>query len=405
MSVSPPRTTILVGGRWHAFDLAQGLQKRGALLRVVTNYPRSRLARWGIEPSECVFLPLSLALNQFNQRCVGARHRHRLQGLIHAVFERGAARHVGGASVVHGWSGFSRRGLRRAKAAGAVTVLERGSSHMLVQNRLLADERARTGVAGETTHAAVVACELEEYAEADAVQVPSSFVEGTFLEQKFPAARLHKNFLGVNLAQFSPADAPPPGTPFRVVFAGGLTFRKGIHDLVAAFREAAIPESELVLLGGASEETPRLIGTPPAGLRLLGHRPQAELVEHYRTAHVFVHASIEEGMAMVQAQALATGLPLVCTAHTGGEDLLRTIGGGATPAEEGGVLRYTAGFVTPVRDPSAIARCLARLHGDPALLASMRTAALRIRGLELDWQAYADRTLALYERLLAARRP
>ena len=37
-------------------------------------------------------------------------------------------------------------------------------------------------------------------------------------------------------------------------------------------------------------------------------------------------SSIEEGMAMVQMQALACGLPLICTTNTGGEDLLRLSG-------------------------------------------------------------------------------
>jgi glycosyltransferase involved in cell wall biosynthesis len=55
-----------------------------------------------------------------------------------------------------------------------------------------------------------------------------------------------------------------------------------------------------------------------------GSVPQWELQKFYARAHVFVLASREEGLALVQLQALASGLPLVCTDRTGGADLART---------------------------------------------------------------------------------
>ena len=46
-----------------------------------------------------------------------------------------------------------------------------------------------------------------------------------------------------------------------------------------------------------------------------------ELTKFYAKAKVFILPSRTEGLALVQAQALASGLPLVCSAHTGGKDL------------------------------------------------------------------------------------
>jgi hypothetical protein len=34
------RITLVVGGRWHAFDLARELHHHGHLHRLITNYPR-----------------------------------------------------------------------------------------------------------------------------------------------------------------------------------------------------------------------------------------------------------------------------------------------------------------------------------------------------------------------------
>jgi len=54
--------------------------------------------------------------------------------------------------------------------------------------------------------------------------------------------------------------------------------------------------------------------------------PQTELARFYAGANAFVIASREEGLAVVLAQALAGGLPVICTDRTGGADL------GHTPA-------------------------------------------------------------------------
>jgi glycosyltransferase involved in cell wall biosynthesis len=58
-----------------------------------------------------------------------------------------------------------------------------------------------------------------------------------------------------------------------------------------------------------------------AGFTHVDPVPQRVLSEYYAQAHLFVMASRQEGLSLVQAQALACGLPLVCTDCTGGEDL------------------------------------------------------------------------------------
>lgn len=50
--------------------------------------------------------------------------------------------------------------------------------------------------------------------------------------------------------------------------------------------------------------------------------PQVELQDYYAKADVYVRTSREEGLAVVQVQALASGLPLVCTHNARGGDLV-----------------------------------------------------------------------------------
>ncbi len=105
-------------------------------------------------------------------------------------------------------------------------------------------------------------------------------------------------------------------------------------------------------------------------------------------SHVLVLPSIEEGLALVQAQALACGCPVICSTNTGGEDLFSD-----------GV----EGFIVPVRDPTALADRMQRLADDPALQETMREAALnRVQSIG-GWTDYGDRWEALLRKLTQTR--
>ena len=96
--------------------------------------------------------------------------------------------------------------------------------------------------------------------------------------------------------------------------------------------------------------------------------------------------SIEEGLALVQGQALACGCPVLCSTNTGGEDLF-------TDGVEG--------FIVPVRDVPALTEKMQQLADDPALQAKMSEAALqRVRTLG-GWDDYGNRWEALLESLIS----
>jgi glycosyltransferase involved in cell wall biosynthesis len=288
------------------------------------------------------------------------------------------------------------------------TVLERSSSHILEQSRLLREEHRRFGLTWSETHPRIEAMELREYGLTTAVAVPSLFVERSFLDRGFPPSKLFRNAFGVDLSNFKPSErapAPPPLNGLQVIYAGTLSVRKGMADLLAGFAAADLADARLTLLGGETPELAKLLDQQPSTVQRLGHRPQAELVQHYGQAHCFVMASIEEGMAYVQIQALASGLALICTPNTGGEDLLRL--GGAIGMDDGkGILEFPAGWMVPIHAPQAIAHCLRRLAMEPGLWETKRQAALALAGSSLSWSAYGQRAIDHYRKLLAdAQRP
>src|SRR5262249_22979893 len=131
-----------------------------------------------------------------------------------------------------------------------------------------------------------------------------------------------------------------------------------------------------------------LIDAPfPHHPRFVHHEPvaQSELSAFYGAAHVFVLASREDGFGMVLSQALASGLPLVCTNRTGGPDLARLPG--FAP-----LIR-----VVPAGDSDALRHALAKALED---VTDKRVEITHAERQALGWRRYALDHLQLVNELV-----
>jgi glycosyltransferase involved in cell wall biosynthesis len=109
-------------------------------------------------------------------------------------------------------------------------------------------------------------------------------------------------------------------------------------------------------------------------VELLGFVPFGpDLLARYRTAHIFVHVSLTEGVPAVLVEALASGTPVVATA----------VGGVPAALEHG-----AAGLLVPPRDVDALVAALDRLGDDAELRDRLAARGLTMaRALTLDSQA------------------
>jgi glycosyltransferase involved in cell wall biosynthesis len=243
-----------------------------------------------------------------------------LERALHFEIDREVSAKLEPCVVVIALSGIYPQLLRTARGRyGAICIVERGSRHILSQKRILDALRPE----GEPSDVApdLVDRELETYRLADYVSVASQHVVESFVEEGIDASRLLRDPYGVDLAMFQPTPAPPP--PPVLLYTGNWSLQKGCDVLVAAWRmlrnkcDAAWRDVRLMHVGAALDAPlPR-----DEGFEHIDAVDQKRLVEFYARSHVFVHASRQEGLSMVQAQALACGLPLVCTSRTGGADL------------------------------------------------------------------------------------
>lgn len=214
----------------------------------------------------------------------------------------------------------------------------------------------------------------------DTVIVLSSFQERTFLESGVNADKLVRVPLGVDSRVFRPGASEQADRPFRVVFVGQITQRKGISYLVEAFEKAALPQSELVLVGQPSGTVRPW--SSKRNVRHVPHVPRWELPDLYRAADVFVLPSLIEGFPQTALEAMACGLPVVVSENTFGSDV---------------VTDGIDGFIVPIRDAEAIADRLRILFNCRDLARKIGIAA-RLRAQDFSWSAYGDRVVRTLQR-------
>lgn len=377
------KVAVAVHGRFHAFDLAAGLHRRGLLARLLTTYPTAIARR---------FVGLDMPL-QTAPLLEAARRLSEWSGIGGGLpvwtarrFGEFAAHHMPqSAHLFVGWSGASLEAIRRARERAIVSVLERGSTHILHQRDALRDAHCAWGTAGRLPEPALIEREIAEYDAVDAIMVPTSIASETFVERGIPRAKLVVNPYGIDIERWPAVDRHLRQGPVRILFVGSMGARKGVPLLLKAF--SRLTACELHLVGPIEpgfEPTLRSHLTP--GIVIHGPLRGADLTRMFAAADIFCLTSVEEGLALVLLQAMASGLPLVATPATG----VMEIGG-----ESEGAL-----VVAP--DSDEVARALDALARDPERRLEIgRRARLRVEA-EFTVERYVDRAVAAYGRLLPA---
>jgi len=222
---------------------------------------------------------------------------------------------------------------------------------------------------------------LNDIARADRILVPSAHIAGELERHGTPRERIRVIPYAADTQRFEPRPKRGASDGCVFLFTGGIAQRKGIVDLLRAWRDIRRPTWTLRLLG----EPPRNLGPLNGlldGVELMGRVPHAEVPEVMAAADVFVFPSLFEGSAVVTYEALSSGLPLITT------------------AEAGSVARHgVEGLLVPSADPEALGRAIETLGRDPDLRASMGFAA-RLRAEQFDWNRYQHSVIEAIDDLI-----
>jgi glycosyltransferase involved in cell wall biosynthesis len=303
------------------------------------------------------------------------------QGLVDRIYasldRHVAEHHLQELDAVYAYEDGAATTFQRAKQEGILCLYDLPIAFYRTSHALLAQEAERfpdLASALQVTQEPTWKLERkeEEIQLADHIFVPSSFVENSLLEAGINKEKISVITFGAPIDYFQPQ--PKNDKIFRVLFVGRVEPRKGVHYLLQAWQELKFSQSELLLVG---------INDFPEGwleryteqIRYISSVPHASLNQYYSSANVLVLPSLVEGLALVQLEALACGIPLITTPNTGGSDII-------TDGIEG--------FIVPIRDTEMLKEKLEWCYQHPLELAEMGRAARR-QAEQLTWERYRQK--------------
>ena len=401
-------------GTQHSCQAALALQQAGLLRRYITGFyfkPDSglgRMAQWlpdglrakfmrelyrrhwpGLAPAnvkmfpaaELIFVASSrlALLRKFSENVLRWRNEH-----FDARVARLLAREKPAAVICY--DTCARRAFEKAKSLGIRCMLDQSIGHIRTSLVLYREEAElhpdfADSLPTSVPEELVERCTREALL-ADSILSPSDYVRQSLIEIGVEASRIAAVPYGVDVERFRPAPKRAPGK-FRVLFVGQLSQRKGIKYLLEAFRGLHCPDAELLLVGpvigsgkGLKPYSRLYTRVPPV--------PHAEMPHWFQQADLFVYPSLHEGSALSIYEALACGLPVITTLHSG------------SVVRDG-----VEGYIVPIRDVEALREKIELLYENAELRGEMSRRA-RARAEEFSWAAYGRRLGAVLWRVLQA---
>lgn len=212
------------------------------------------------------------------------------------------------------------------------------------------------------------------------------------------AAKTEVHRSGVDPSRF---DCKPrrrtAGEPVRLLTVGRLTEKKGIRyaiDAVARLERAGHAVRYTVVGDGElHDDLARRVREAGLGdtVRLEGSRPHHEVVARLEEAHIFLAPSVtasdgdQEGIPNTLKEAMATGLPVASTRHSGIPELV----------EDG-----MSGVLVPEADSAALADALGRLIREPERWEAMGRAGRERVECEYDIHCLTETLVRRYHQVV-----
>jgi glycosyltransferase involved in cell wall biosynthesis len=368
---------MAVFGVYHHFELAHQLHRRGHLQKIYSTWPWARLKREGIPRSLVGTFPLihttDYLLNR--SRFYPPALSSKMNSWNTLAFDRWTCSRIAPCDAFIAISGAGLLTGHKVQSNGGKFICDRGSTHQRYQENVVADEYRRWNVPQPLSKPHIAIREEKIYSLADAITVPSTVAQRSFVAMGIPQEKVHVIPYGVRLDLFTRTEEPRQNS-FEVLFAGQVSLRKGIPYLLQAFSRLNHPNKRLTIVGAIQDDMRTLLSTLPTGnVVFTGNLPQSQLAKKMSASHLLVLPSIEEGLALVQGQAMACGCPVLATTATGAEDLFTN---------------DIEGFIVPDRDVDALTQRMQQVADDSTLQRRFSEASLlRVKTLG-GWDHYGE---------------
>jgi len=358
------KITYTAPNRSHHYPYVSALDRSGNLYKFISGFsrfsPRCPLPEIGDKLiREDFYQNLYLAGNKFN---FPSEITTFFNQLSHQNLDRTSYKWAkeSDAFIFYRTEGYETTKKLKLQSNKCICILEEVNSHVDVCTELMKSELQMLDSKVKFEPFSDHKLRLETYEIADYILCPSEFVVNSFLSKGFSKDKLIKVNFGVNIFLQNATLNKSIDSKFRVLFVGQLNYRKGLRNAIEAFEKLKYPNKEFVIVGPKTSITGLENLKIPKEVVFTGELKGESLANVYQKATLFILPSIEEGLALVQCEALSYGLPLLITTNTGGGDII-------TDGVEG--------FIVPAFDSVSLSEKLQQLADNPLLIEQMSEAA------------------------------
>lgn len=305
------RIAIVTQGRIQLLELARELQTLGHDVHVYSTISPKRIKAKGISSDKHHRILRPGYLWSLLETRGPASWRRFVDPMIQKRADRAAARSLAQCDLLIGTAGLCVRTLAKArKRYGARILLECSVHHVLAHKAAL--EEIPNSPRPAVSHFDLKR-ELWCYQFADVLVTPTRNAANSYTERGIDREKVFWNLPGAELGMFYPTRRPHLESP-TILYVGRWSVRKGCNVLAHAVEGQ---NWRLIHVGPRGDATiPKL-----KRFEQRDSRPKEEMQEVYRAAHIIVYPSFDDCVAAPQIRGVATGLPLVCTNRSGGDDL------------------------------------------------------------------------------------
>jgi len=385
-----PKVVTSCRSRFWIFEQAHELAKNQLLLKLIADYPKYTIRKYGIPEDKIESLLIDgliyHGIGKIN-KLLTFKQRNSVNEYLHNKFSRKLPSLIPDETDFFiGLSSFCLEALKHSKERNIIGIVDHASLHMENESILIKEEAQRWGVKVPLDECAdwIIEKENKEFQLANYIFVPSSCSKKSLIKNNVEEKKIIINNYGVNTSYFYPIKKIKNNI-FRIIQAGKVSLRKGVLTLLDAYVKANIKNSELIILGGGIETSgieKEIVSKKIKGVILKENIPFSELNDAYNDCDVMVLASVADGFALVVIQAMACGIPVIVTENVGASDL---------------IIDGVNGFIVPVGRPDLIAEKLRLLNQNPDICINM---GYQARNSVLNNNSWADYGIRLKDFLI-----